>query len=198
MQEARAMAGQSSNLNVTICTLMHYRKLSLCLGFHALPRAFYRALGKENLCRKPRSAQQYSRHCILCRGSGRRQDGTLGIIKSLPSASPRHGVRRRRRSERRHIWAAVHCADGSAVRPSAQMLPMPSAPALALGKGIDPGLPRLTGLCREPAGAAGRDTSVPTAHARHMHLCRGPHQALGKEVIFFSFWVELFSLLKVH
>jgi hypothetical protein len=124
----------------------------LCLGFPALPRVFYRALGKENLCRELRSAQQYSRHCILYRGSGRRQAGTLGIIKSLPSASPRQGAHRRRRSERRHIWAAVHCADSSAVRPSAQMLPVSSAPSPALGKGVDPGLPRLTGLCQEPAG----------------------------------------------
>jgi hypothetical protein len=121
-----------------------------------LPRAFYWALGKENLCRKPRSAQQYSRHCILCRGSGRRPDGNLGIIKSLPSTSPRQGAHRRRRSERRHIWAAVHCADGSAVRPSAQMLPVPSAPSPALGKGVDPGLPRFTALCREPVWAVGR------------------------------------------
>jgi hypothetical protein len=163
------MAGQSSNLNVTICTLMHYRKLSLCLGFHALPRAFYRALGKENLCRKPRSAQQYSRHCILCRGSGRRQAGTLGIITSLPRASPRHGVRRRRRSESGHIWAAVHCADGSVVRPSAQMQPVPRAPSKALGKGVDPmfnpvdrALPRASGgrrqrtrLCRRPTLGTG-------------------------------------------
>jgi hypothetical protein len=113
-----------------------------------LPRAF--------LCREPRSAKQYSRHCILCRGSGRRQAWTLDIIKSLPSASPRHGVHHRRRSERRHIWAAVHCADASTVRLSAQMLPVPSAPSLALSKGVDPGLPRLTRLCREPAGAFGR------------------------------------------
>jgi hypothetical protein len=43
---------------------------------------------------------------------------------------PRHNrVHRRRRSERRHIWAAVHCADGSAVGPSAQMRPVPRAAA---------------------------------------------------------------------
>jgi hypothetical protein len=107
----------------------HYRKLRLCLGFQALPRAFYRALGKENLCRVMRSAQQYSRHCNLCRGSGRRHAETLGIIKSLPRASARHGLHRRRRSERRHIWAAVHCADGSSVRQSAQMRPVPRATA---------------------------------------------------------------------
>jgi hypothetical protein len=106
--------------------------------------------------RLPLSAQQYSRHRNLCRGSGRWQARTLGIIKTLPRASPRHGAHRRRRSERRHIWAAVHCADGSAVRPSAQMQPMPSAPSKALGKGIDKGLPRLTGHCREPAWAIGR------------------------------------------
>jgi hypothetical protein len=102
------------------------------------------------------SAQQYSRHCNICQGSGRRQAGTLGIIKSLPRASPRHGVHRRRRSERRHIWAAVHCADGSTVGPSAQMRPVSRAPSPALGKGVDRSLPRLTGLCREPAGAIGR------------------------------------------
>jgi hypothetical protein len=39
------------------------------------------------------------------------------------------------------------CADGSAVRPSAQMQPVPSAPSPALGKGVDPGLTRLTSLC---------------------------------------------------
>jgi hypothetical protein len=139
-----------------LITPRHCRKLRLCLGFQALPRAFYRALGKENLCREPRSAQQHSRHCILCRGSGRRQAWTLGIIKSLPRASPRHGVHRRKRSKRRHIWAPVHCADGSTVRPSAQMLPMSSAPSPALSKGVEPGLSRLTGLCQKPAGAVGR------------------------------------------
>jgi hypothetical protein len=102
----------------------------------ALPRVAGFAEGF--LSGEPRSAQRYSRHCILCRGSGRRQAGTLGIIMSLPRASPRHGVSRRRRSERRHIWAAVHSADGPAVRPSAQMPPVPRAPSLALGKGVDP------------------------------------------------------------
>jgi hypothetical protein len=114
-----------------------------------LPRVLGFAEGFLKSLPRARSAQQYSRHCILCRGSGRRQDGALGIINSLPSASPRQGAHRQRRSKRRHIWAAVHCADGFAVRPSAQMLPMPSAPSPALGKGVDPGLPRLTGLCRE-------------------------------------------------
>jgi hypothetical protein len=163
-----------------------------------LPRAFYRALGKENHCREPRSAQWYSRHCILCQGSGRRQAGTLGIITSLPRASPRHGVRHQRRSECRHIWAAVHCADGPAVRPSAQMPPVPRAPSPALGKGVDPGLTRLTGLCREPAGAVGREHVCADGPRSAQALCRGPHHALGKEVIFFSFWVGLISLLKVY
>jgi hypothetical protein len=31
-----------------------------------------------------------------------------------------------------------------------------SATSPALSKGVDPGLPRLTSLCREPAGAVGR------------------------------------------
>jgi hypothetical protein len=138
--------------------------------YQDLPRAFYRAL-----CREPRSAQQYSRHCILCQGSGRRQAGTLGIITSLPSASPRHGVRRRRRSERRHIWVAVHCADGSAVRPSAQMLSVPSAPSPALGKGVDQGLTRLTGLCRKPAGAVDRaHVCADGPRSAHAPLPRAP------------------------
>jgi hypothetical protein len=142
-------------------TRLHFLPVESLQETQALPRVPGFAEGflsgpRQNLCREPRSAQQYSRHCILCRGSGRRQAGTLGIIKSLPSASPRLGVHRWRRRERRHIWAAVHCADGSAVRPSAQMLPVLSAPSPAMGKGVDPGLPRLTGLCREPAGAIGR------------------------------------------
>jgi hypothetical protein len=86
-------------LNILVRWWLHYRKLRLCLGFQALLRAFYRALGKENLCREPRSAQQYSRHCNLCRGSDRWQARTLSIIKTLPRASPRHGAHRRRRSE---------------------------------------------------------------------------------------------------
>jgi hypothetical protein len=176
----------------------YYRKLRLCLGFQTLPRAFYRALGKENLCGEPRSAQQHSRHCILCRGSGRRQAWTLGIIKSLPRASPRHGVHRQRRSESRHIWAAVHCADGSTVRLSAQMQPMPSAPSPALGKGIVPGLPRLTGLCREPAGAIRRAHICANGPlSAHAPLPRAPPGSRQRSN-FFSFWVELFSLLKVH
>jgi hypothetical protein len=107
----------------------YYRKLRLCRGFMSLPRAFSRALGTENLCREPRSAQQYSQHGHLCRGSGRRQAGTLGIIKSLPRASTWHGMHRRRRSQCRHIWVVVHCADGSAVGQSAQMPPVPRAAA---------------------------------------------------------------------
>jgi hypothetical protein len=178
--------------------LVEHVKLRLCLEFPTLPRAFYRALGKENLCRELLSAQQYSRHSILCRGSGRRQAGTLGIITSLLSASARHRVRRRRRSECRHIWAAVHCADGPAVRPSAQMPPVLRAPSPSLGKGVDPGLTRLTGLCREPAGAVGREHVCADGPRSAHALCRGPHQALSKEVIFFSFWVVLISLLKVH
>jgi hypothetical protein len=153
---AQAIVVRPSKVSLHVNVTCHYRKLWLCLGFQALPRAFYRALGKENLCRELRSAQQYPRHCILFRGSGRRQDGTLGIIKSLPRASPWQGAHRRRRSERCHIWAAVHCADGSAVRPSAQMLPVQSASSPTLGKGVDPGLTRLTSLCREPAGAIAR------------------------------------------
>jgi hypothetical protein len=176
----------------------HYRKLRLCLGFQALPRAFYRALGKENLCREPRSAQKYSRHFNLCRVSGCRQARTLRIIKTLPRTSPRHGVHRRRRSERRHIWAAVHCADGSAVRPSAQMQPVPSAPSKALGKGIDQGLPQLTGLCLEPAGAVGRAhvcaDGPPSTQAPLPRAPPGSRQRSN----FFGFWVEIFSLLKVH
>jgi hypothetical protein len=153
---AHAIVVRPSKVSRHVNVTCHYRKLWLCLGFQALPRAFYQTLGKENLCRELRSAQQYSRHCILCRGLGRRQDGTLGIIKSLPRASPWQGAHCQRRSERRHIWAAVHCADDSAVRPSAHMLPVQSASSPALGKGVDPGLTRLTGLCRDPAGAIGR------------------------------------------
>jgi hypothetical protein len=176
----------------------HYRKLRLCLGFQALPRAFYRALDNEILCRASHSAQKHSRHYILCGRPGRRQAGTLGKITSLSRASPRHGGRRRRRSERRHIWVAVHCADGSAVRPSAQMPPVLRASSSALGKGVDPGLPPLTDLCREQVGAVGREDVCADGPLSAQGLCRGPHQALGKEVIFFSFWVELISLLKVH
>jgi hypothetical protein len=78
------------------------------------------------------------------------------------------------------------------------MQPMPSAPSKALGEGVDPRLTRLTGLCREPAGAVGREhVCADGPHLAHA-LCRGPHQALSKEVIFFSFWVGLISLLKVH
>jgi hypothetical protein len=95
------------------------------------------------------------------------------------------GVRRRRRSERRHIWAAVHYADGSAVRPSAQVQPVPSAvpsaSSKALGKGVNLGLTRLTVLCREPAGA----------------LPRAPPGSRQRSN-FFSFWVGIISLLKVH
>jgi hypothetical protein len=114
-----------------VCTIQETQALPRVSGF---AEGFLS--GKENLCREPRSAQQYSRHCILCRRSGRRQAGTLGIIKSLLSASPRHGVHRRRRSEHRHIWAAVHCADGSTVRPSAQMQPVPSAPPSLSAKAL--------------------------------------------------------------
>jgi hypothetical protein len=78
------------------------------------------------------------------------------------------------------------------------MPPVPSAPSSALGKGIDPDLPRLTDLCRESAGAVGREDVCADGPLSAQALCLGPHQALGKEVIFFSFWVELFSLLKVH
>jgi hypothetical protein len=92
---------------------------------------------------------------------------------------------------------AVHCADGSAVRLSAQMPLVPRASSSALGKGVDPGLPRLTDLCREPARAVGREDVCADGPLSAQGLCRGPHQALGKEVIFFSFWVELISLLKV-
>jgi hypothetical protein len=93
----------------------HYRKLKLCRVFWLLSRAIYRALGTEKLCREPRSAQQYSRHCHLCRGSGCRQARTHGRIKSLPRASTRQGQHPRRRNEHRHIWAVVYCVDGSAV-----------------------------------------------------------------------------------
>jgi hypothetical protein len=120
------------------------------------------------------------------------------IIKTLSRASPRHGSHRRRRSERRHIWAAVHCADGSAVRPSAQMQPVPSAPSKALGKGIDQGLPQLTGLCLEPAGAVGRAhvcaDGPPSTQAPLPRAPPGSRQRSN----FFGFWVEIFSLLKVH
>jgi hypothetical protein len=78
---------------------------------------------QNNFCREPRLAQQYSRHCHLCRGSGRQQAGTLDRIKSLLRASARQGRHRRRRNEHRHIWIAVHCADGSAVGPSAKTQP---------------------------------------------------------------------------
>jgi hypothetical protein len=44
-------------MHVSYYACMHYRKLRLCLGFQALPRAFYQALGKEILCRVPHSAQ---------------------------------------------------------------------------------------------------------------------------------------------
>jgi hypothetical protein len=125
--------------------------------------------------RQRRSAQQYSRHCILCRGSGRRQAGTLGIITSLPSTSHQHGVRPRRRSKRRHIWVAVHCVDGSAVRPSAQMLSVPSAPSPALGKDVDQGLTWLTRLCRKPAGAVARaHVCVDGPRSAHAPLPRAP------------------------
>jgi hypothetical protein len=78
------------------------------------------------------------------------------------------------------------------------MPPVPSAPSPALGKGVDPGLPRLTDLCREQAGAVGREDVCADGRRSAQGLCRGPHQALGKEVTYFSFWVELNSLLKVH
>jgi hypothetical protein len=156
-----------------------------------LLRAFYRALGKENLCRPPRSAQQYSRHCNLCRGSSRRQARTLGIIKSLLRASPRHRVHRRR-SECHHIWVAVHCADASAFGPSTHMRHVPSTPSPALGKGVDQGLPWLTGLCREPAGAVGRAhvcaDSPPSAQAP---LPRAPPSSRPRS-IFFIFGLSFF------
>jgi hypothetical protein len=60
---------------------------------------------------------------------------------------------------------------------------------------VDPGLTRLTGLCREPAGAVGREHVCADGPRSAQALCRGPHQNLGKEVIlFFSFWVGLISL----
>jgi hypothetical protein len=37
------------------------------------------------------------------------------------------------------------------------MPPVPTTSSSALGKGVDPGLPRLTDLYREPAGAVGRE-----------------------------------------
>jgi hypothetical protein len=110
----------------------HYRKLRLWRGFSSLPRAFYRALGTEYLCQAPRSAQKYSRNCHLCRGSARRQAGTLGIIKSLSRTSSRHETHR-------HIWVAVHCADGCAVGPSAQMPPGPSTAAQLSAKPLTDG-----------------------------------------------------------
>jgi hypothetical protein len=66
------------------------------------------------------------------------------------------------------------------------MLPVLSAPSPAMGKGVDPGLPRLTGLCRDPAGAVGR-----------AHVCAdGPLSAHArpstKSDFFFSFSVEIF------
>jgi hypothetical protein len=160
------------------------QKLRLCLGFQALSRSFCRAHGKNNLCRAPLSAQQYSRQCNLCWGSSRRQAGTLGIIKSLPRASARHGVHRRRRSERHHIWAAVHCADGSAVGPSAYMPPMPSVVTQLSAKELTRGYPGWLSFAESLLWPSAEHTSVPTTHARHNNLCRGPHRALGKEVIF--------------
>jgi hypothetical protein len=78
------------------------------------------------------------------------------------------------------------------------MRPVPSAPSPALGKGVDPGLPRLTGLCREPAAAVGRAhvcaDGPPSAQAPSPRAPPGSRQ----RSIFFSFWVEVFSLLKVH
>jgi hypothetical protein len=93
---------------------------------------------------------------------------------------------------RRHIWAAVHCADGSAVRPSAQMRPVPRVPSTALSKGIDPGLPSWLAFAESQLAPSAERTSVPTAHPRHEHLCRGPHQALGKVVIFLVFGLSFF------
>jgi hypothetical protein len=162
----------------------HYRKLRLCRGFIFLLRAFSQALTTENLYREPHSAQQYSWHTHLCRESGCRQAGTLGIIKSLPRASARHGRHRRRRSEHRHIWAAVHYADGSAVRPSAKMPPVPRAATQLSAKPLTMVYHGWPAFAESWLAPSAEYTSVPTAHPRHRCLCRGPHQALGKEVIF--------------
>jgi hypothetical protein len=108
----------------------------------ALPMVFVFAEGffsgpqhRKSLPRAALGNQKFTALPPLPR-SGRRQARTLGIIKTLPIASPRHGVHRRRRSERRHIWAAVHCADRSAVGPSAQMPPVPSAAAQLSAKAL--------------------------------------------------------------
>ena len=55
----------------------HYRKLALCRVPEALPSVFYRALGKDGLCRVPffwHSAKMYFAEC-LCFGT--RQRGIL-------------------------------------------------------------------------------------------------------------------------
>jgi hypothetical protein len=95
--------------------------------------------------------------------------------------------------ERRHIWAAVHYADGPAVRPSAQMLPVPRAPSPALGKGVDPGLTRLTGLCREPAGAVGRaHVCADGPRSAHAPLPRAPQGSRQRSIFFLVFGLNLF------
>jgi hypothetical protein len=162
----------------------HYRKLRLCLGFQALPRAFYRALGKEILCRSTHGTKFFADGWAVA-GRDPRQNYLL-------AESQRHRVRRRRRSERRHIWAAVHCADSSTVPP------VPRAPSSALGKGVHPGLPWLTVLCRELAGAVGRaHVSADGPPSAQAPLPRAPPGSRQRSN-FFSFWVHLFSLLKVH
>jgi hypothetical protein len=59
-------------------------------------------------------------------------------------------------------------------------------PSPALGKGIEQGLPRLTGLCREPAGAIGRAhvcaDGPPSAHAPLPRAPPGSRQ----RIIFFG------------
>jgi hypothetical protein len=57
-------------------------------------------------------------------------------------------------SEKGRASSHLGCRPLTVWRP--QMRPVPSTPSPTLGKGVDQGLPRLTGLCREPAGAVGR------------------------------------------
>jgi hypothetical protein len=65
----------------------------------------------------------------------------------------------------------------------------------ALGKGVDPGSPRLTGLCREPAGAVGSAhvcaDGPPLAHAP---LPRAPQRARQRSNFFqFLGWAFFFA-----
>jgi hypothetical protein len=74
----------------------------------------------------------------------------LGIIKSLSRTSSRHETHRQKTSERRHIWVAVHCADGSAVGTSAQMPPVPSTAAQLSAKPLTDGHRQLSGKASKP------------------------------------------------